>query len=341
MRNILIVTTSSGFFAQNKMPWSSMDVKFIADYFIGKGYSVAVVDFNYLYENINSIKNNIVIYTSSQRVEHKKYIEDIVFSLQVDNFLIPSFEAFMAHDNKGFQSVLDKKYNLSLIPSKYFSDISEVNEDISFPCVFKPANGASSTGVSIVHDMKQLSKNLNDVNTYTIQDLKRDIKRYFFPNKYNSLWEEYMSFGKKRFVLQKLIPELKYDYKVLIFGKKFYVLKRFAAKNDFRASGSGIHARDLTLDDNELLIVLNKAEEFRGNFRSHIYSLDICVFNNVAYLIEFQFTHVGPVTLSESSLYYARDDAGQWEAIMTKSNLENEFCLAVSEYINENSSSCA
>ncbi|MFQ2414365.1 hypothetical protein ACK31E_15020 [Aeromonas caviae] len=341
MRNVLIVTTSSGFFAQNKMPWSSMDVKFIADYFNDADFHVAIVDFNYLYENINHITGNIIIYTSSQRVEHKKYIEDIIFSLHEDNLLIPSFEAFMAHDNKGFQSILDKKYNLSLIPSKYYSDISEIDENVSFPCVFKPANGASSTGVSIVHDMGQLSKKLNDVGSYTLQDLKRDVKKYFFPKKYNSLWEEYISFGKKRFVLQELIPGLKYDYKVLIFGKKFYVLKRFAAKNDFRASGSGIHARNLTLDDKELLVVLNKADEFRGNFRSHIYSLDICVFNNIAYLIEFQFTHVGPVTLSESDLYYTRDDSGEWSVIMTKSNLENEFCLAVLDYINENSPSCA
>ncbi|MFM7967752.1 RimK family alpha-L-glutamate ligase [Aeromonas sp. A-5] len=341
MRNILIVTTSTGFFAQNKMPWSSMDVRVIADFFSDAGFSVDIVDFNYLCENINGITENIIIYTSSQRVEHKKYIEDVVFLLQENNVLVPSFEAFMAHDNKGFQCILDKKYNLSLIPSKYYSDISEIDDDISFPCVFKPANGASSTGVSIVHDVGQLTEILNDVNTYTIQDLKRNIKKYFFPKKYNRHWEEYISFGRKRFVLQEFIPNLKYDYKVLIFGKKFYVLKRFVAKNDFRASGSGIHARDLTLDDKELLIVLNKADEFRGSFRSHIYSLDVCVVNNVAYLIEFQFTHVGPVTLSESGLYYARDDSGEWEVIITKSNLENEFCLAVLEYINENSPSCA
>lgn len=341
MPDILIVTTPSGFFAQNKMPWSSMDVMKIANTFELAGFHVEIVDFDYLRENLFSILNRIIIYTSSQRTEHRKYIEDIVFLLQGGNKLIPGFEAFMAHDNKGFQTLLDKKYRLNLIPAKYYSDISEVEDDVSFPCVFKPANGASSTGVSIVNSREELAKAINDFFDYSLRDLKRDVKKYLFPKRYNRQWEEYLSFGKKRFVLQKFIPGLKHDFKVLIFGEKFYVLKRYVAKDDFRASGSGIHSRDLNLNDNELIAVLNEASAFKRKFKSHIYSLDVCVSNGVAYIIEFQFTHVGPVTLSESECFFTCTSSGAWEKITAKSNLENEFSLAVLRYINEDSSSCS
>lgn len=339
MPDLLIVTTPSGFFAQNKMPWSSIDVNKIAYSFELAGFNVDIVDFDYLRENFFCISNKIIIYTSSQRVEHRKYIEDIIFLLHENNKLIPSFEAFMAHDNKGFQTLLDKKYGLNLIPSKYYSDISEVEENVSFPCVFKPANGASSTGVTIVNNMKQLSHAINDIFDYSLRDFKRNVKKYLFPKRYNSKWEEYISFGKKRFILQEFIPGLAYDFKVIIFGEKYFVLKRFVAKNDFRASGSGLHSRDLYLDDNELIAVLNEAAAFKNKFKSHIYSLDICVSNSMAYIIEFQFTHVGPVTLSESEYYFSHTSEGLWEQVMAKSNLEDEFFLALLDYINESSSS--
>ncbi|MCE9686737.1 hypothetical protein LZP73_11015 [Shewanella sp. AS16] len=326
MKKILIVTTPDGFFAQNKMPWSSMDTLKIKDKLSSYGFLVEIVDFDYIKYNLNSISNFIIIYTSSQRPQHKQYIEDIVYYLDADNFLIPSFESLKAHDNKGFQYLLNEKYNLGLIKSDYICDVSELKENtLDFPFVIKPANGASSMGVKIVGKFKDIKKCLFNKDDLSFKDVKRVIKKYLLTSRYNQEWEDYLGFGSQRFVVQSLLPGLKYDYKVLIFGDKFYLLKRYTRDGDFRASGSGIHS---TIFDAEVYKVLDAANEFKEKYPSHIYSLDMCVFENNVSLIEFQFTHVGPVTLSDSNFYF-QNVGGKWERIESTSCLEYEFANSI------------
>ncbi|HIF9150944.1 TPA: hypothetical protein ACX6PN_003595 [Photobacterium damselae] len=340
MKRIYIVTAVNGFFAQDKMPWSSMNINTIVEFFNRNNFDVKVITFDVLKDSIGSIRNSIILYTSSQRTEHKRYIEDVISLFDNDNLLIPSIESLKAHDNKGYQFLLSKKYDLDLIDCDYLCDISELRlEKLNFPLVFKPANGASATGVKIVHSTDDITKALHDNDDFSIRDLKRILKKNIFKSRYNKEWEDYIAFGKQRFIVQKLLPKLTYDYKILIFGDKYYALKRFTAKGDFRASGSGIHSR---VFDNEIVLVLNKAKEFKEKYHSHIYSLDLCVFNDRVHVIEFQFTHVGPVTLSESNCYYSFNKIKNvWDCIQTVSNLENEFSLSVLGFINENPSFCS
>lgn len=340
MQKILLVTTPEGFFAQREMPWSSLDIGSVTTYLTDAGYLVEIVDYDYLKDNIKDVKGCIVIYTSSQRIEHKSYIEDIMYLLKDDNLLIPSFEALKAHDNKGFQCLMDMKYNLGLIQSDYFADISEVRvNQVEYPCVFKPANGASSTGVAIIQSTLELKSKLTDVLDFSLHDLKRIMRKYIFKSRYNDNWERYIAFGKKRFVLQKFIPNLTYDYKVLILNDKYYALKRFTAEGDFRASGSGIHSREF---DKEINLILDKAYEFKTKYKSHIYSLDFCIDNdNDVRLIEFQFTHIGPVTLTESAFYFIRESKGNWDKVNQKSHLELEFSKSTVSYIIENNTFCS
>lgn len=336
MKKVLIVTTPDGFFAQGKMPWSSMDVSKISLLLESVNYDVRIVDYDYLKENLNAINDFIIIYTSSQRAEHKQYIEDIMYLLKDSNLLLPSFESLKAHDNKGFQYLLDKKYNLGLIPCDYLPDISELNTQTSrFPCVYKPAQGASSIGVSIVHNASELSHHINNYMDFSVRDLKKYIKKYIFRSKYNDKWERYLEFGKNRFLVQEYLPSLKHDYKVLIFGEKYYVLKRLVAAGDFRASGSGLFSKEF---DSELTIILDSAYEFKNKYQSHIYSLDFCVSEDRAHLIEFQFTHVGPVTLTESECYFIKSD--DWEKVNAISNLEDEFTQSILGYLSNNTTPC-
>lgn len=338
MKNVYIVTTPDGFFAQKEMPWSSMDVEKIKEILVDNGFFVNIVTYDFLKDAINNIKDSVILYTSSQRTEHKRYIEDIVSFYHNDNLLIPSIESLKSHDNKGYQSLLNNKYNLGLIDCDYLCDIREFRADkIRFPLVFKPANGASATGVKIINDINNMGRSINDKWDLTLHDLKRLLKRYFFKSRYNKEWEDYISFGKQRFIVQKLLPKLKYDYKVLIFGNKYYALKRFTSEGDFRASGSGLHSRDF---DNEIYKVLDKAKQFKDKYSSHIYSLDLCIFEEDVHIIEFQFTHVGPVTLSDSSFYYSYNN-NSWDCIHKKSNLEEEFTISVIGYVNENTSFCS
>lgn len=316
-----------------------MNLQKIKAVFIGGGFDVEIVNFDFLKDSIGKINNSIIIYTSSQRTEHKRYIEDIVSFFDNNNFLIPSLESLKAHDNKGYQFLLNKKYNLDLIDCDYLCDIRELRlEQLTFPLVFKPANGASATGVKIVNSIEDISKAIYDKDDLSLRDLKRIVKKHVIKSRYNKEWEDYIAFGKQRFIVQKLLPKLAYDYKILIFGDKFYALKRFASKGDFRASGSGLHSKKF---DSEILKVLDKAREFKNRYSSHIYSLDLCVFKNDVHVIEFQFTHVGPVTLSESDFYYSfNQDDNVWDCVHECSDLENEFSLSVLGFINENTSFC-
>lgn len=330
MLDILIVSTPDGFFAQDHMPWSSMDVNKIKEYIEYEGFVVKLVDYNYLILNIERIKNKIIIYTSSQRSEHKSYIEDIMYYLNGDNKLIPSFESLKSHENKGFQTLMSKKYGLNLLDSKYYCDSKDIDSELIFPLVYKDVDGASSRGVSIVNDFEMIERKSFDFMKLDLNFVKKNLKKYIFKKRYNASWERYLEYGRKRFVLQRFVESLEFDFKVLIFGDKFFVLKRHVASGDFRASGSGMHTSEV--DDKELFLVLDEANRFKDKYKSHIYSLDICIENGNPFIIEFQFTHVGPITLTQSNFYHKKID-GKWIKINGESDLELDFSKAIVSYI--------
>ncbi|WP_017221053.1 hypothetical protein [Moritella dasanensis] len=333
MKIVYIVTTENGFFAQGVMPWSSMNIQEIKKNLMKYNFEVRIVTFKFLEDNINTLRNSIIIYTSSQRNEHKNYISDLISFFDEDNILIPNLESLKAHDNKGYQVLFNYKYDLGLIESQYYCDVSEVNADSQvFPCVYKPANGASSIGVEIVKNIEDIKKIVTSNWKIDKDFLKKNVKKYFLKSRYNHKWEEYISFAPSRFVLQKFLPGMDSDFKVLIFGDKYYLLKRYTQKNDFRASGSGIHSRDICFDD--AVKILDKAKEIKNKFKSHIYSLDLCIYNDQVHVIEFQFTHVGPITLIDSEYHFSFSD-NEWVKHYATANLETEFSTSLIRYLND------
>lgn len=333
IKKILLVTGNDGHFAQKKYPWQSLDVVYMQERLVELGYDVEVLTFQVLQKTKFNETGNYIIYTSSQKIELKKYIEDTMYFFDRDNTLIPSYEALKAHDNKGFQVYMAKKYDLNLIDSNYFSDHKEVTDIRDYPIVFKFANGASSQGVRLIKVFEDLKKSvyfIGSIDQYIIR-LKRKIKGLIFKARFNKQWYKYISYGESRFVLQSFVKGLDCDYKVLVFGEKYYILKRFIQDNDFRASGSGLHSLDIGSD---IITVLDEARIFTEKYPSHVYSLDICVSNQKAKVIEFQFTHVGPITLTDSNCYYiSKNDS--WSKIDGKSYLEQEYCNAIDIYINK------
>ncbi|WP_045618467.1 hypothetical protein [Vibrio vulnificus] len=332
MKEIYIVTTNKNYFAQRKYPWQSMDIDEITKELERNSYKVRKVSINDLCNKLHDIKNKIIIYTSSQVDELKLYINDLAYFLKEENILIPSYESLLAHDNKGFQVMLNKKYDLGIINSRYYADISDVlqNEN-KFPFVLKTVNGASSQGVSLVKTESDVMKFMTWPRLYQSKlfAIKSLIKRLIIKSKYDQEWESYRSYGNKRYVVQDFIDGLNSDYKVLVFGGKYYVLNRGIPKGDFKASGSGIHCREFGED---IFTVLDQARKIVENYPSHIYSLDICVSDNKALTIECQFTHVGPVTLIDSEFYYIFS-SGKWIKIKENSNLEKEFSNSILCYL--------
>ena len=80
------------------------------------------------------------------------------------------------------------------------------------------------------------------------------------------------SYHRKKFIIQSFVPDLKDDWKVLVYNEKYYVLNRKIRKNDFRASGSNIF--DFEKDPPEGLLEFSKNlyEEFDVPYAS----FDIC-----------------------------------------------------------------
>src|SRR5690606_8893478 len=75
--------------------------------------------------------------------------------------------------------------------------------------------------------------------TRAIYIIRAKFKNFFsIGNYHNEAWEYYRA--RIPYVQQQFVPNLKCDYKALVFMDKVFLLKRGTRKDDFRASGSGI-----------------------------------------------------------------------------------------------------
>ena len=137
-------------------------------------------------------------------------------------------------------------------------------------------------------------------------------------------------FGSK-IVIQNFIPGLKEDWKVLIFGNKFYVINRKTRPNDFRASGSGIISYQHNLSDG----FLDFAERTFKYFNVPNMAMDIAFDGNSFYLIEFQMIYFGSYTLDKSPFYFIKKE-NKWDIVNSTSILEEEYVESIIQFISNN-----
>jgi glutathione synthase/RimK-type ligase-like ATP-grasp enzyme len=196
----------------------------------------------------------------------------------------------------------------------------------------KKVDGAQSRNVYLILDEKQLVKVVKKIN---YQKSKPYVVFKFYVKKIlKKLTEDKEFYSEDKylgeFIIQEFIPNLDEDWKVLIFGNRFYVLNRKVRNKDFRASGSGKNQYVEVPND-----VLNYARELKEKFSVPYISLDIAFGNNKTSLIEFQAMHFGPVTLLNSDHYYhyVRDN---WKKIHANNVLEEEYARSIYAYLIEN-----
>ena len=210
------------------------------------------------------------------------------------------------------------------------NDLKTYEHLIKYPIILKLLDGAGSRNVFKVNNIKEIEKIIKKkifIDENKICNMKKYLKKYLFRFKYNKeFYEDYMN--TKRFILQEYIPNLKEDWKVLIFGDKYFVLNRKIRKNDFRASGSG----KLTYE-NPPIEVLNYAKQCFDNLDSPMLSLDICINEKKeCFLIEFQGVHFGPYTIINSEYYYTLKGE-KWEKVVGKSDFSKEYSISLIRYI--------
>ena len=129
-------------------------------------------------------------------------------------------------------------------------------------------------------------------------------------------------------IFQEMIEDLEYDWKVLIFGTKCFVLKRFTKKNDFRASGSGLFDYTAVPPDTVLDFALDTIKRLNVPFAS----LDIVESNGRCFLIEYQSVHFGLLTALNAKTYYRYTDTG-WVGNNKDKEVDYFFASAIGDFI--------
>ncbi len=333
MKEILILVDDRGFFySSTRERGSSMNVVKIKENLEKLGHIVSIkgfyeIDFN------NSYKNKIVLYQSTEDpdLRYKNYIEDILLGLKnCGAILIPDFEKFRAHHNKVFMEVLRDVKGLnkeSNIYTKKYGTLEEFlkdSEQITFPIVIKPSLGSRSRDIYKVDNLKEAIKKIKKISrTFTLTNIKRAVQSFFDKKGYKPI-----SNFRNKFIVQNYISGLKSDYKILVYGNKYYILERKNRKNDFRASGSGLFSFPENLPEG----LLDYSSKIFSKFKTPFISMDIAVKGDRFYLIEFQFISFGQLTLEKSNFYFTKTN-NSWKKINSKSDLEGTFTEAVDNYV--------
>lgn len=289
-----------------------------------------------------------IIYPSSEDkgLFYKEYIEDILLRLNLGGaILLPSFELFRAHHNKVFmesyRTLLSDEYNT--IKSFSFFGIDDLenklNKNIQYPIVLKTSQGAGSSGVSIAYNRKEAirkAKRMSKITYYDYNESRKKCVRHILGKVKRTILRKKIlekATGKEKMICQNYVPNLKCDYKVLVFGEKYFLLRRENRKSDFRASGSGLLSFPENLSSSEEK-VLDYARGAYKQLNVPMLSIDIAYDGKKCHMIEFQCVDFGPYTLQFSEWYYSFNNK-KWLRTMAKSILEKEMADSYIRYVRQ------
>ena len=332
LKNVLIIKDYKGFVRQGEHYVSSLNINTIKSTLESKGFKVETIYYDEVIDKIDQLNNYVILYSSTENLEYKAYLDDLLYSLSKTNMLIPSYEIFKAHENKGYQEILKKEKNINSLGFNYFSVLEDIQKNISkitYPVILKTVSGSSSRGVYKVNNNKELLNIVKKNSEETLKEkLKYRVKKTVlskFTSKYNT---DYFNESKfiKRFVLQEYAEGNNEDWKVLIFHSKYYVLNRKAKEGDFKASGSGIRNFENPPEG-----LLNYARSIFEKLDVPFISMDVVSTKNGFELIEFQGTHFGLYTILQSPNYFYMDNE-KWVSVEEKSDASKEYAISIINY---------
>ncbi len=315
------------FFGESLPTYKSMDLDIIKQVLENKKFSVEFISVENLQdEPVDS--ECFYLCGSHQNALVKQYFDDVLDLPHIENKLIPGRRLVKAHENKGYQGLLAKDVGVSYVSQSYFID----EKPLSDKTVVKSLSGAGSAGVYLCSNEKEQlvclrsSKFLGMTIVSLIAYLKAKVKFIFGKGDY---LPEKMNFHKPRvrYVHQTFIPNLLFDYKILVFMNKCFVLRRGIRDNDFRASGSG---KFEFIEPSSAL--LDFALSTRKKLNTPYVSLDVIEHDGIYQCIEYQCVHFGPYTQMNAPKYYVNLD-GRWEAKHNDTVLEELIGQSVADFI--------
>lgn len=343
MNKITILTDYKGRFGSkhfDKPYRSGFDLNLLKNLFELNGIDVEYIPFCTELPKLN--KTNPLLYTSSEDdgYYYKSYIEDVIYGLESAGYnIIPSYKYLRANNNKVCMEILRNTQSLNRfrnIKSYTFGTIEEfINSDIkhslNYPIVIKKAEGASGSGVykadsegELLTIIKKISRTKNQ--KYELHDYIRKIihKGYVKDSLY-----------RKKYILQEFIPDLKNDWKVYIFGRKYYVFFRPVFKHrGFRASGGGYDNYFFGLKAQIPEGLLDFASDFFNCFNTPHISLDIAFDGTQFYILEFQFIYFGTAGILYSDGYYCKGE-NDWTYVKRKYKVEEVYVDSILEFLNK------
>ncbi|WP_024335378.1 ATP-grasp domain-containing protein [Desulfotignum balticum] len=337
MKTIKLLVDYKGHFGSkwNAKPYrSGMNINSLKEAFSSHGYSIETMNFSEINTlNTENIKNEIFVYTGSEDIDfhYKKYIENIVYSIEIMGAkVIPSYQFLKATNNKVFMELIRKKYfgsvkkNLNATVYGTYEEMERNIDNLTFPIVVKRPEGAMSKGVSLAKNKKGLRKIVKQIAR--TKNVMKDIKDSLRPFKHSGYKKE--SLYRKQFLLQEFIPNLKNDWKILIFGDKYFIFSRPVRENDFRASGSGCGNYSYGSACEFPEGIFDYAKQIFETLKVPHLGVDIAYDGKDFYLIEFQSVFFGTVGYVKSDIYY-RYDNGKWISKDNKHSLERIYADSV------------
>jgi glutathione synthase/RimK-type ligase-like ATP-grasp enzyme len=320
----------------NSVPYrSGLDLELLMNHLVTFGIMAELQDYSDLeLNNIN--KRDIYWHDSIEDIgyHYKTYMEDMILAIELAGAkVIPGFKYIRAHNNKVFMESLrklSKNPDLNNLFSRQYGCFEEIDNQLkiaNFPVVVKGSEEAQSRNVYLGktnNDTRKIIKNI----TYCMPFIKK-VKEYLRVQKYPGYTKE--SNFRKKFILQQFIPELKNDWKLLIFGDICYILRRGIKEGDFRASGShhnyGFGSHSSPPDG-----IFDFAYAIYEFFNVPYISLDVAYDGANFYIIEFQFVSFGTSTHLYSDCYFTKGENG-WFAVDNQFDIEYLYARSLYQYL--------
>jgi len=339
MREIYLLTDYKNRFGSKHFdnPYrSGMDKNLLTKYFLEFDFHIRFIQFAEVGNSNIDFKNKLILYTSSEDVgyHYKSYIEDVILYLSIQGaIVIPNFNYLRANNNKVFMELLRKCLVTSdeeKLDMSVFGTLEEFlahSNSLKFPVVIKTAEGASGSGVFLAKDKKNAVKGIKQ--NFRTKYLLEDLKDFLREKKHKGYIKE--SLFRKKFIVQQFVPGLTNDWKVLIYGDKYFVLNRGVRKNDFRASGGKVNYKtdiDASIPEG----MLNYAESVFDRFKVPHLSLDIAFDGKKFHLLEFQAIYFGNSTINMSNHYFKKTN-NVWKHFIIEKDLEQIYTESIIQHI--------
>jgi glutathione synthase/RimK-type ligase-like ATP-grasp enzyme len=309
-----------------------MDLDKLKYYFSKLNYQTTFYEYSNCINLLNIKDVHYVIYTSSEDPGeiYKSFIEDHIRLLTLSHHRIIPNEFFLrAHNNKIFMEMIRIKYDFhdaKIFNSRFIATKKELEKlNLSYPFVMKAAAGALSRNVKLVNNYKEAVKTFDEFCpkvsfSYKAREIIRRLRHL---KKYNP-----ESILRGKVVVQKFIPNISYDWKVLIYFDKIFILKRNNRPNDFRASGSGFFDYEKKVNKE----ILNLAWFTRLKLNVPHLSLDIAMNEKELFIFEFQVLGFGTKTIENATFYFEKKK-NDWILVESIVDLEEVYVTSLNDYI--------